>query len=119
MAPQEYLPVLLALGGATARTMRALPGRAQHASWTVARRWQEVAAALDVRLQNLDDDQAYHPEVLDVRGSLALLDEAERAEMEAGALPYFAQVWALGFMFVWRAGPRNGPRRATRTLPRC
>jgi uncharacterized protein len=38
--------------------------------------------------------------VKDVRGAVAGLPEAERAEIGDQELPAFAQVWALGFMFV-------------------
>ena len=101
--PSEYLPLLLALGEEDASDDE---GSFQDAAqqqrfmdlWE--RRRQEVQTALDADVQNLDDDQSYHPEVLDVRGSVAALDEAERAELESMPLPYFAQVWALGFMFV-------------------
>lgn len=66
--------------------------------WT--RRWNEVAASLAAKVESLDDDRAYHPEVMDVRGAVAMLPEAERAEIEGQPLPAFGQVWALGFMFV-------------------
>ncbi len=69
------------------------------------RRWQEVVTALDADVRTLEDEQTYHPEVLDVRGSVAMLDEAERAEMANEALPSFAQVWALGFMFAVECFP--------------
>jgi uncharacterized protein len=53
----------------------------------------------------LDDERAFHPEVMDVRGAIASLPDAERAEMEGEDLPAFAQVWALGFMFAVEAWP--------------
>ncbi len=80
--------------------------------WT--RRCAEVSAALLAKVESLDDEAAYHPEVMDVRGAVAMLPETERVEMQAQALPAFGQVWALGFMFVvenleedWVA-PRDG-----------
>ena len=57
-----------------------------------------VGSKADV--QALDDERAYHPEVMDVRGAVALLDDAARAEMGDQPLPAYGQVWALGFMFV-------------------
>ena len=78
--------------------------------WT--RRWNEVAASLAAKVESLDDDRAYHPEVMDVRGAVAMLTEAERAEIADQPLPAFGQVWALGFMFVvenW-AGEWAAPR---------
>ena len=115
--PSEYLPVLLGVAddavGASggAKSEEGEPGEegdtrfadaAQFntfmALWT--RRWNEVAAALGADVQALDDERAYHPEVMDVRGAVWGLPEAERSELEGQALPAFAQVWALGFMFV-------------------
>ena len=58
-----------------------------------AQRWHEVATALNTRVEALDDDAAYHPEVMDVRGAIAALPEAERAEVGDEALPSFGQVW--------------------------
>lgn len=66
--------------------------------WT--RRWNEVATALGANVETLEDERSYHPEVMDVRGAVAGLPEAERAELDGQELPAFAQVWALGFMFV-------------------
>lgn len=63
-----------------------------------ARRWSEVERALDTEVKSLDEDGAYQPEVMDVRGALASLPEEERANVPDGEIPSFAQVWALGFM---------------------
>ncbi len=74
------------------------------------RRWDEVAQALEADVEALDDDNAYQPEVLDTRGAIASLPEAERAEMgELGddAIPSFAQIWALGFMFAVENWPEE------------
>lgn len=68
-------------------------------------RWAEVQTALDTPTETLESDTAYHPEVMDVRGAIAELSDAERAEMGDEAIPSFAQVWALGFMFVVEAWP--------------
>ena len=65
----------------------------------------EVLTALDTPIESLEDDVAYHPEVLDVRGAIAALPDAERAEMADEAIPSFGQVWALGFMFAVEAWP--------------
>lgn len=74
-------------------------------------RMQAVRTALDTPTQSLDTDAAYHPEVLDVRGAMAALSDAERAAMPADAanaeLPAFAQVWALGFMYAIEAWPEE------------
>ena len=59
----------------------------------------EVAAQLDAQAESLDADDAFQPEVLDMRGAIASLPEDERAEMEGQPIPSFGQIWALGFMF--------------------
>ncbi len=76
------------------------------ALWT--QRWNEVATALNAPIEALDDERAYAPEVMDVRGGVASLPEAERAEVgDADDLPAFAQVWALGFMFAVETWPEE------------
>ncbi|MEX1167513.1 MAG: UPF0149 family protein [Hydrogenophaga sp.] len=106
--PNEFFPVLLGTGDSQ-------PGQPSDdaedtffkdaaqferflALWT--RRWNEVATALGANVETLEDERSYHPEVMDVRGAVAGLPEAERTELEGQELPAFAQVWALGFMFV-------------------
>ncbi|WP_342619090.1 UPF0149 family protein [Rhodoferax sp. GW822-FHT02A01] len=105
---QEYLPVLLdtddtdvaasagaEVGGGT------FADAAQYARFMELwqRRWSEIEQSLAVEVKSLDDERAYHPEVMDVRGAVAALPEAERAQMADEALPSFAQVWAVGFMY--------------------
>ena len=73
----------------------------------------EVAAQLDAQAESLDADDAFQPEVMDMRGAIASLPEEERAEMEGQPIPSFGQIWALGFMFAvenWEddwAAPRD------------
>ncbi len=102
----EYLPVLLDAGD-TEGDRGAFADAAQQARflelWT--RRWDDVAQALAVEVESLDDERAYHPEVMDVRGAVAALPEAERASMAGEALPSFAQVWAVGFMYAVESWP--------------
>jgi uncharacterized protein len=62
-------------------------------------RWNEVATALDAEVDSLEDDNCYHPEVMDIRGVVADLPPEEQAAFAKEDLPAFAQVWALGFMF--------------------
>ncbi|MBV7420563.1 UPF0149 family protein [Comamonas sp. CMM03] len=64
------------------------------------RRIHEIRVQLDTEVKSLADDEAFQPEVLDTRGAILVLPEAERAEIEDEEVPSFAQVWALGFMFV-------------------
>ena len=72
-------------------------------------RLREVKTALDTPTESLDLDTAYHPEVMDVRGAMASLSEAERVAMPEGTteepLPAFAQIWALGFMYMLESWP--------------
>ncbi len=75
------------------------------ALWT--QRLQEVVAALDTPVESLEDERAYAPEVMDVRGAVAELPPEQRAEMDGEDLPSFAQVWALGFMFAVENWPEE------------
>jgi len=91
--PDDYWPVLL---GDTFKPM-------QHMEFVLRwrRRWAEVVDALDAPVETMDDERTYHPEVLDTRGAILALPEAERDAdtPDLATLPSFAQVWALGFMF--------------------
>ena len=73
--------------------------------WT--KRWDEIASALSKEIESLDDENAYQPEIMDVRGAIASLSEEERAELGDDPVPSFAQVWALGFMFVVENWPEE------------
>jgi uncharacterized protein len=106
--PEEFLPLLLGTGD----IQPGVPSEEEGETWFVdeaqyqrfmtlwTRRWNEVAAALGADVQTLEDERSYHPEVMDVRGAVWGLPEAERTELGDQELPAFAQVWALGFMFV-------------------
>jgi len=116
----EYLDVLLAVpeAGAVAVVSESDDGAVDGGEGSFAdaaqrarflqiwdQRWAEVLAALDTPIETLEDETAYHPEVMDVRGAMAALSEEERAELPDEALPAFGQVWALGFMFAVEAWP--------------
>ena len=107
--PSEYLPVLLAIDTDGAPDEGSFADAAQQQRffelWT--RRWNEVAQALNAEVDGLDDEAAYQPEVMDVRGAIAALPEAERAALAQEALPSFGQVWALGFMFAVESWPEE------------
>ena len=109
--PSEYLPVLLATDadGDGEDAAAAFSDEAQFARFMDlwSRRWNEVAEALNAPIEALDDERAYAPEVMDVRGGVASLPEAERAELGDADLPAFAQVWALGFMFAVETWPEE------------
>ena len=79
------------------------------ASWRCGRgagtRWPH---ALNAKVETLDDERAYHPEVMDVRGAVAALPEEARAEMAGrGTARPSRQVWALGFMFAVESWPEE------------
>ena len=97
----EALPVVVGVGGGDDDAL-AFADAAQEARFVALwnRRREEIAAALASPVESLDDERTYHPEVMDVRGAVAMLPEAERAEVAGQPLPAFGQVWALGFMFV-------------------
>ena len=63
-------------------------------------RLNEIREQLDAPIKSLQDEAAFQPEIMDTRGALLLLPEAERAELADEEVPSLAQVWALGFMFV-------------------
>ncbi len=108
--PSEYFAVLLGLGE-EGGTQFADPAQAERFMMLWHQRWNEVAAALNAEVENLEDEAAYQPEVMDIRGAVAALPPAERAAFEAEhgneALPAFAQVWALGFMFAVENWPEE------------
>ena len=115
VAPTEYWPVLL---GDDFNPM-------EHMEFVLRwhRRRVEVEMALDALVETMEDERTYSPEVLDIRGAL-LAEPDTTDDLPPGAdgpgvapdtaeLPGFAQVWALGFMFMvenwpeeWRA-PRD------------
>jgi uncharacterized protein len=110
IAAAEYLPVLLAVpaegeapdpeGGSFASGEQ---GERFLTLWN--RRWKEVETALDSEVDSLEDDNCYHPEVMDIRGAVAEMSPEERAAFKGEDLPAFAQVWALGFMFAVESWP--------------
>jgi uncharacterized protein len=110
----EYLPVLLGLGEDGAAQDEnseegsfADAGQAEEFMSLWHQRWNEVVASLQAPVESLEDEAAYNPEVMDVRGAVAALPPEERAAMADEALPSFAQVWALGFMFAVENWPEE------------
>lgn len=100
----EWLPLLLGTGDLPTLPQAEgthFPNTAAYerfmALW--ARREAEVRTALATEVQGLDDERSYHPEVMDVRGALATLPEAEQPPADQ-PVPSYGQVWALGFLFV-------------------
>ena len=97
IAPDEYWPVLLGDDFNPVHHMEFV--------WRWRRRWVEVASALDEPVETLEDQRTYRPEVLDTRGAVLALPEAELGETNVAALPAYAQVWALGFMYAVEIWP--------------
>ena len=62
-------------------------------------RWNEVAEALNADVQALDDERAYFPVVVDLKGAVAKLPPEARADIPANFAPSYGQVWAIGFMY--------------------
>ena len=112
IAVDEYLPVLLATpaeGEAPDAEGGSFASEAQRERFLTLwnQRWNEVATALDSAVDSLEDDNCYHPEVMDVRGAVADMPPEERATFKGEELPAFAQVWALGFMFAVESWPEE------------
>lgn len=110
ITPEEYLPVLLATpgeGDVPDEEGGAFKDDAQKQRFTELwlRRWAEVVTALDSDVESLEDDNCYHPEVMDIRGAVAEMSADEQAGFKGEDLPAFAQVWALGFMFAVESWP--------------
>ena len=107
--PSEYLPVLLAIGDEGAQDEGSFADDAQRQRffelWT--RRWNEVAQALNAKVEDLGDEAAYFPEVVDLRGAVASLPEEARAEIGDETPPSYAQIWALGFMYAVESWPEE------------
>ena len=113
--PQEYWPLLLsddalppdANTPMQAQTLFTDAIQQQRFFDLWSRRWDEIVASLDAKVEALDDERTYQPEVLDTRGAIAALPAEERADMEGEAIPSFAQIWALGFMFAVENWPEE------------
>ena len=108
LSQDEWLPLLLGIdaGEPDGASFANDAQRGQFlALWQ--RRFIEIKLALDTPVQALDDDKAYAPEVMDVRGAIASLSAEERADINDSEIPSFAQVWALGFMFVVENWPEE------------
>jgi len=103
--PQEYFPMLLGGDEGTEAFADAAQRERFMALW--AQRWREVATSLEAEVESLEDDAAYQPEIMDVRGAVAALPPEERVALGDEPLPSFAQVWALGFMFAVENWPEE------------
>lgn len=116
IAPSDYLPALLALAADDVYTSAdtdtdqgsfSSPQQLERFMALWLRRFQEVVQALDAPVESLSDDAAYQPEMMDIRGAIAGMSEAERADMPAGVPPSYGQIWALGFMYAVETWPEE------------
>lgn len=115
--PSEFLPVLLDTGEGGEGKF-ADETQFEHFTTLFFRRWNEIIASLDADVKDLEDERAFYPQVMDVRGVMASLSEEERAtamrDNPGEDIPAFGQVWALGFMYAvenwaeeWVAPPKD------------
>jgi uncharacterized protein len=89
--PAEYWPALFGPDFSPAQHMEFV--------WRFKRRWHEIETALDNdAVEALDDERAFHPECLDLRGAIATLPPEEQADVNAGPIAAYGQIWALGFL---------------------
>jgi uncharacterized protein len=116
IAPAEYLPMLLGDGAelevAEGEPLPLLPAFADAAQqarflelWD--RRWNEIVTQLDTDVKTLDDERTFQPEAMDMRGAMASLPEAERAEMEGQEIPSFRPGVGAGLHVRWENWPED------------
>ncbi len=96
----EWLPLIF---GREAAEVFATPAERTRFSMGWLERESQLRAALNADVESLEDERALSPAVMDWRGLLATLTEADRAEAtqgQSGLPPALAQVWASGFLTV-------------------
>ena len=94
----EWVPFLF---GSDADEVFATPAERTRFLMGWMERESQLRAALTAPVESLDDEGALSPAVMDWRGLLACLPEADRAEAtqgQDGSPPALAQVWAQGFL---------------------
>lgn len=65
----------------------------------IERRRAEIVRALMAPVETLTDPKALAPFLMDWQAVLADLPEAERAAAKAEGVPFYAELWAEGFLF--------------------
>jgi uncharacterized protein len=98
--PSEYFPMLLGTDTTNDEGQGAFADEAQFARFMTlwVKRWNQIAESLDADAKAQGAGRGFMPQVMDVRGSVALLTPEERTTLPDGEPPSFAQVWAIGFM---------------------
>jgi len=107
ISPTEYFSVLLDLEDDSETPLFVDEAQFKRFFDLWMRRWNEVAAALSSDVESLEDERAYQPEVMDMRGAIAALSEEERADMDDTPIPSFGQIWAIGFMYAVESWPEE------------
>ncbi len=95
----EWLPAIFGVGAD-----QAFASQAERTSFVMGwlAREAQLRAALRAPVESLEDESALSPAVIDWRGLLASLPEAERQaamEDQDGPPPALGQVWAQGFLY--------------------
>ena len=98
--PSEYFPMLLGTDSTNDEGQGAFADEAQFERFMTLwiKRWNQIAESLDADAKAQAAWRGFMPQVVDVRGSIALLTPEDRAMLPDGEPPSFAQVWAIGFM---------------------
>ncbi|MDD5481132.1 UPF0149 family protein [Rhodoferax sp.] len=107
IAAADYFNVLLDLQTDSDTPLFADDAQFQRFFALWMRRFNEVSAALDAPIESLDDDRAYQPELVDMRGAIAALSPEQRQELGDAPIPSFGQIWAIGFMYVVENWPEE------------
>ena len=107
--PGEYLPVLLDTAEPNDQGENSFQDDAQQARFMALwlKRWNQITDALVIDVQDLADERAYHPEIMDVRGALSMLRSEDSGFAPSEKAPSFAQVWAIGFMYAVETWPQE------------
>jgi uncharacterized protein len=107
--PSEYFPELLSLQPDETRPWTPFANEAQYDRFSTLwlRRYEEVATALSAEVDQLDDEAAYAPEILDLAGAIATLTPEQRGELGDAPIPSFGQIWAIGFMYAVETWPQE------------
>jgi uncharacterized protein len=93
--PSEYFPVLFGEAGMQVFTDEA---EARLFMECFHRRWNEIARALNVPVEDLADPKAYSPLILDWNALLEDLPPDEAAALREQGVPRYAELWAAGFL---------------------
>ena len=94
--PDEWLPMLF---DRDPGEVFASEGERTHFMMHWLAREAQLRTQLEAPVEHLDEDNALDPGLIDWRGLLHTLPEAERAEaLAVGTPPVFAQIWAAGFL---------------------